>query len=214
MKKAATLVMGIVVFAFFISGAVLFLLRPWDRPRTAYSSGDTGDFPSDRFEPVPVIEDELTPFEKINPLHRATRAEKLLSNLPAGTEVYEFEVDEPSTGRIWRSPEGNVFVDRNGAITEITAYRKPEPTAGFEFRPAVIGYAGAGAGPGLAIDIVRVGKFHAGPAAAYDAVRGTASAGASVSYNTWQNVDVGIYAGKRLGRDGWSGGFCVGLAVQ
>jgi hypothetical protein len=212
LKKLPVCIAVLSIAAFI--GAVLIWLRPWDRPGDLYAPGDAEFFPADRFNPVPVIEDDLTPFEKINPLHRKTRAEELLSDLPAGTEVYEFDVEEPCTERIWRSPEGDVFVERGGAITGIKAFRKPEPTAGFEWRPAVVGYGGLGAGPALTIGIIRVGGFHAGPAAAYDAVRANVSAGAVVSYNIWRNVDVGTYAGKRLGREGWTGGLCVGLAVE
>ena len=121
MKRSVTSGVGIAVLTVIISAAVLFWLRPWERPRTVSSSGDIEAFPADRFERVPVVEDGLTAFEEINPFHRATRAEELLSDFPVGTEVYEFEVKEPSSGRIWRSPEGSVFIDRGGSIMEITA---------------------------------------------------------------------------------------------
>jgi hypothetical protein len=196
-----------------VVAAVAFWLRPCERPTVKTAPARPGDaFPADKFKAAPVVEDDLTPWEKANPFHRKTRSEELLEGLPAGTEVYEFTVEEPGTERIWRSPEGDVYVEREGGIEEITAYRKPEPAAGFAFRPEVFGYVGRDAGAGSGVALARVKSFYAGPAAAYD--RQGLSAGVAATWNVWRNVDVGGYGGKRLGADGWAGGAVVALAIQ
>jgi hypothetical protein len=216
MKRLKQFAAGSVILLFILMGAsVLLWLRPYEKSRAVPARADADVFDAERFQSVPVIEDELTPFDTMNPLHRKTRAEELLETFPAGTEVYEFKVERPGTERIWRSPGGRVFIERETGIVEIDAYRKPESSIGFEFRPAIIGYAGAGAGPGLAVGLARVKKIHVGPAATYDVLTKTASVGGTITYNIWQNLDTGIYAGKRFGaRRGCSGGALVAIAMK
>jgi hypothetical protein len=216
MKRLKQLAAGFgILFSAVLLASFLLWLRPCEKPRTVPARADAGVFDAERFQSVPVIEDDVTPFERINPLHRTTRGEELLAAFPAGTEFYEFKVERPGAERIWRSAKGGVFIERETGIVEISAYRKPEPPVGFEFRPAFIGYAGAGAGPGLAVGLVRVKKLHVGPAATYDALTKNVSAGTAVSYNIWRNLDTGIYVGKRFGaRGGWSGGVSVAVALE
>jgi hypothetical protein len=203
------------LFLILLAASFLLWLRPWERPRAVPARTDADVFDAERFKPVPVIEDDITPFERVNPLHRKTRGEELLETFPTGTEVFEFTVDGPGTERIWRSPEGGVFIEREGGIAEIKAYRRPEPSTGFEFRPAFIGYAGAGAGPGLAVGLMRVKKLHVGPATTYDAVTKSVSVGGAATYNIWRNLDTGVYVGKRFGAlGGWSGGVSVAVALE
>lgn len=204
-----------ILFSAVLFASFLLWLRPREKPQTVPVRADADVFDAERFQSVPVIEDDVTPFERINPLHRTTRGEELLAAFPAGTEVYEFTLTRPGTERIWRSPGGGVFIERETGIAEISAYRKPEPPVGFEFRPAFIGYAGAGAGPGLAVGLVRVKKLHVGPATTYDALTKNASVGGAVTYNIWRNLDTGVYVGKRLGTSsGWSGGVSVAVALE
>lgn len=196
-----------------VAAAVAFWLRPCERPTVKTAPARPSDaFPADKFEAAVVVEDELTPWEKANPFHRKTRAEELLEGLPAGTEVYEFKVEEAGTERIWRSPEGDVYVEREGGVEEIKVYRKPEAAAGLAFRPELFGYVGGDVGAGGGVALVRVKSFYAGPAAAYD--RQGLSAGVAATWNVWRNVDVGGYGGKRLGAEGWAGGAVVALAIQ
>lgn len=216
MKRLKQLSMGLAILFFVLTGILVCIwLRPFEKPRTVPARADADVFDAERFQSVPVIEDDVTPFERINPLHRKTRGEELLEPFPAGTEVYEFTVERPGTERIWRSPGGRVLIERETGIVEVSVYRKPEPPVGFEFRPAFIVYAGAGAGPGLAIGLARVKKIHVGPAATYDALTESASVGGAVTYNIWRNLDTGIYAGKRFrASSGWSGGVSVAIALE
>jgi hypothetical protein len=63
------------------------------------------------------------------------------------------------------------------------------------------------------LDMVRLWDVHLGPAAGY-ASDNTGWVGGAGAYNVAKNVDVGAYAGKTVGGDGWSYGLGVGLAVK
>lgn len=192
-----------------VIGALYF--RPWELAFVRYGQ-NAAPFTSDKYVAVKVVEDDLTPFERINPLHRMTRAEELLHDKPAGTEVYEFEMD--GTERIWRTPEGDIYIEKDSEITEITAYRKPLPPAGFEFRPKVMATTDfSTVGIGAELDVVRLWKVHLGPGAGYNFNK-TGWLGAGGGYNVVKNVDVGGYAGKTIGAEGWTSGVSVGVAIK
>jgi|GEM_PF-1790193 len=202
-----------VLFTAGVAIAVIALLyfRPWEF--AVFKTGDyEAPFTEDKFEAVKVVEDDLTPFEKWNLLHPWTRAEELLHDKPAGTEVYEFEID--GTERIWRTPEGDIYIEKDSQITEITAYRKPLPTVGFELRPAIKATTDfSSVGVAAELDVVRLWDVHLGPGAGYN-IDKTGWVGAGGGYNVWKNVDVGGYAGKTVGAEGWTGGLSVGLAIK
>jgi hypothetical protein len=200
-----------VLFAVGVAVIALLYFRPWELAFVRYGQ-NAAPFSSDEYVAVKVVEDDLTPFERLNPVRRRTRAEELLADKPAGTEVYEFEID--GTERIWRTPEGDIYIEKDSQITEITAYRKPLPTVGFEFRPKVMTTTDfSTVGIGAELDLLRLWHVHLGPGAGYNLDK-TGWVGAGGGYNVWKNVDVGGYGGKTLGAEGWNGGLSVGVAIE
>jgi hypothetical protein len=63
------------------------------------------------------------------------------------------------------------------------------------------------------LDMVRVWDVHVGPSGGYQLDK-TGWVGAGGGYNVAKNVDVGGYAGKTIGADGWSYGLSVGIAIE
>lgn len=143
-------------------------------------------------EPVPVIEDRKTFEERLTFWVGDTRAEELTKDLPAGTEVYV--VTDPDGGQtvIYRTEEGYVYKEGEGAVE---AFRTPEPLIAAEFRPVVGGYAGNGVGPMAGVDLIRVYGIRSGPRVAYDATNNGWSGGIGAGYNIVKNIDVGGYVG-------------------
>ncbi len=156
-------------------------------------------------EPVPMIEDRYTIAERVNPFHHTTRAEEITEGLPAGTEVYEVEGE----GIIYRTQEG--FIYKTGDL-EIAAYKKPEKLIAMELRPKLIATTDfATAGLGVEIDVIRAGKFHAGPAVGINVDR-SAWGGGGIGYNVWRNVDAGAFGG--YGSGGATYGISIGIAIE
>ncbi len=206
-----TWILFAVLFSAFVIMVVIaaLIFRPWEMAFVHYGQ-NAEPFTDDKYVAVKVIEDGLTPWEKLNPLHRWTRAEELLADKPAGTEVYEFETPE-GTERIWRTPEGDLYIEKDSEITEITAYRKPLPPLGFELRPVVGGYVGNGVGGIAGVDLIRVYAVHSGPRVAYDATGHAWSGGIGAGYNVWRNIDAGLYAGYG---EGMEFGGTLTIAIQ
>lgn len=155
--------------------------------------------------PVPVIEDRYTIAERVNPFHKVTRAEELTKDLPPGTEVY----DVKGAGQIYRTPDG--FIYKVGDL-EIDAYKKPTPFIAAELRPKIMATSDfSTVGFAVELDLVRAGKFHAGPAAGFN-MDSSVWGGAGVGYNAWRNVDIGGYGG--YGTNGTTYGLSVGIAIE
>lgn len=194
MNKGKWILLAVLFSAFVIMVVIAALVfRPWELAFVHYGQ-NAEPFTDEKYTAVQVIEDDLTLWESFDPFHRTTRAEELLADKPTGTEVYEFDTPE-GTERIWRTPEGDLYIEKDSEITEITAYRKPLPPLGFEFRPVVGGYAGNGVGPVAGIDLIRVYTVHTGPRVAYDASGDEWSGGIGAGYNIVKNIDVGFYTG-------------------
>ncbi len=156
-------------------------------------------------EPVPIIEDRYTVAERVNPFHTETTAETLTKDLPAGTEVYQVAGE----GLIYRTQDG--FIYKVGDL-EIEAFKKPAPFIAAELRPKIIATSDfSTAGFGVELDLVRAGKFHAGPAGGFN-VDGSVWGGGGVGYNAWRNVDVGGYGG--YGTDGTTYGVSIGIGIE
>jgi hypothetical protein len=160
-----------------------------------------------------VVEDRIPLRERLKPGRRKTRAEELLAGTPPGTEAYEVTGDEEEPTVIYRTPAGEVFVP-NETVATVRAYRRAAPFAELEVRLGVFAWTDLSRiGGGAAVNVVRLGRLHAGPAASYDSGR-TLSFGLTAAYNVWRNVDVGAYGGKAVGKEGWRGGVMVGVGIR
>ena len=196
------------------AAAALFFLCRLERPGPAIvapAAKTNAAFPRERFTPVPVVEDRVPLRERLKPGRRKTRAEELLAGMPPGTEAYEVTGGGGEGALIYRTPAGEVFVPNETRAT-VRAYRRAAPFAQLELRPGVFAWTDLSRiGGGAAVNVVRLGRVHAGPAASYDSGR-TLSLGLTAGYNVWRNVDVGAYGGKAVGKEGWRGG--VGITVR
>lgn len=207
--------LGAGVLVGLIAAAVIVLhggRDPAPAPST-YRPAPTSPFNADRFRAVPVETDAVPLGVKLKPRHKKTRAEAILNGLPAGTEAYEITTAHGDDALLYRAPEGGVFIPNDSKVT-VRAYRKTPPFAAWELRPAVIAFTDASrVGGGLAVGVARVGRVHVGPSAAYDSGQ-TLSIGAAMTYNLWRNIDLGAYAGKKIGREGWRGGIMAAVAIR
>ncbi len=162
-------------------------------------------------EPVPVIEDRKTLEEHLTFWVGDTRAEELTKDLPPGTDVYVVTDQDGGQTLIYRTEEGYVYKDGEGAVE---AFRTPEPALAVEFRPKVLATTDfSTVGIGAEMDLVRLWDVHLGPSGGYKSNK-NGWVGAGGGYNLAKNVDVGGYAGKTLGDEGWSYGLSVGIAIK
>ena len=204
---------GLIVIVAFIIG--LIWLRPCENPKlTNDKITDKTDkaFPAEQFTKVDVIVDDYTPAERINPLHKKTRAEELLADKPPGTEVMEFSA--AGINRIYRTQEGLYYIENDSGITGITVYKKPLPLFGLEYRPEIaLTCDFSTIGLGLRLDVLRLWKLHAGLGFGINTNRDT-WAGLGICYNVWRNVNIGAYCGKVIMKPGFSYGISAGISIQ
>jgi hypothetical protein len=212
-KNKWKILAGLIVIILVIIG--LIWLRPCEKPKldnTPIPSKVDRAFPPDQFTKVNVIEDDYTPAEKLNPLHKKTRAETLLADKPPGTEVAEFTA--VGVNRIYRTQEGLYYIENDSGITGITVYKKPLPLFGLEYRPEIaLTCDFSTIGLGVRLDVLRLWKLHSGPGIGINTDKDT-WAGLGICYNIWRNVNIGAYCGKVIMKPGFNYGISAGISIQ
>jgi hypothetical protein len=158
-----------------------------------------------------VVPEERTSsgLEKISPLHRASEADLVMRDWPAGSRVVRVETEGGEEVELGILPGGEVAVPE-GQPHEVTVYYKPEPAVAFELRP----FVGAGlgtSGPAVVagVDVVRAWRLHAGGGVTVAFPDRDIAAVGTLSYNVWRNVDLCLVGGY-----GTAGGTAaVGVSV-
>ena len=158
-----------------------------------------------------VVDEERTSsaLQRLNPLHRPTKADAVMRDWPAGSRVVHVETEGGERVELGILPGGEVAVPE-GQPHEVTVYHKPEPAVALELRP----FVGAGLstdGPAVVagVDVVRAWRLHLGPGVAASFPDKEIAAVGTLAYNVWRNVDVRLAGGY-----GTAGGVAaVGVSV-
>ena len=199
---AAVALLGVVVLIF------LSCRGCGDRPRPAESvSTATGAPPG---WVATKTEDTSSTVEKLNPLHRPTKADKKLKDWPAGSQLVEVTVTPgASTVEIGILPGGQVVVP---AGVEAIIYRKPPANVVLELRPWLGGGAGLGGlTAGAGVDALRLWRVHLGAGVTYDQRENVAGV-LTTSYNVGRNIDVRVAGG--YGTGGATASALLTLAIE
>ena len=148
--------------------------------------------------------------EKLNPLHRPTKADAIMRDWPAGSRVVKIETEGGEEVELGILPGGEVAVPE-GQPHKVTAYYKPEPAIALEMRP----FVGAGVSLGgdacamAGVDVARAWRLHLGLGAAASFPDKEIAAVGTLGYSVWRNVDVRLAGGY-----GTAGGVAaVGVSV-
>lgn len=149
--------------------------------------------------------------EKLNPLHRPTKADVIMRDWPAGSRVVKVETEGGEEVEVGILPGGEVAVPE-GQPHEVVVYYKPEPAVAFEIRPFV-GAALGTTGPAVVagVDVVRAWRLHVGAGATVAFPDRDVAGVGTLSYNVWRNIDVRLAGGYGTAGATASVGVSVGV---
>lgn len=155
----------------------------------------------------------LTAVQK-TPLLGKNKASEYTGEFPAGSKVVVIETPKGEIVKVGILPGGQVVVPKG---TKAVTYEKRPPLFAFEARPFVAGGLGVGGLYGAGgVDIIRLWKFHAGPAVAVSYWPGDENPEVGIvgktSLNVWRNVDLAVMAG--YGTEGEMAAGGIEIAIQ
>jgi hypothetical protein len=161
-----------------------------------------------------VVAEERTSsaLQRLNPLHRPTKADAVMRDWPAGSRVVHVETEGGERVELGILPGGEVAVPE-GQPHDVTVYHKPEPAVALELRP----FVGAGlstGGPAVVagVDVVRAWRLHLGPGVAVAFPDREVAAVGTLGYSVWRNVDARLAGG--YGTAGGTAAVAVTLAIE
>lgn len=163
------------------------------------------------YQPVAEVVTPVVP----NPW-KPSDAEKKTKGFQAGSKVIEVETNGEPTVKIGILPGGQVVTEKGHAAI---VYIKRANVVAFEARPWLAGgatVAAPGPAPAVAVgvDVVKVWRFHGGPAGAvsWRDHKVDVAGGLSGSYNIWRNIDA--RAAGMYGTAGAAAFAGVDIAIQ
>jgi hypothetical protein len=210
MKTFKRVALAALVVAALVAGALVARLVMGREGPAQAPAGPRAEVPPPGWAVIPE-ERTSSAVEKLNPLHRSTKADEVMRDWPAGSRLVRVETEGGEEVELGILPGGEVAV-AEGQPHEVTVYYKPEPAAALELRP----FVGAGlgtSGPAVmaGVDVARAWRLHAGVGVAVAFPDRDIAAVGTLSYNVWRNVDVCLAAGYGTAGGVAAAGVSVGL---